>query len=133
MSIIQKLKAARGNRKALLSLANEFTLQEVARHFDTSMQKAAPKVAQRVFDAQSITIQGTQVTYGRRFKKRYDLTDGNQACAALRWWGTASHSLATLERVGGDWNRYQEEVARHPSQLYRHTVLTLKLTRHRGA
>lgn len=133
MTIVDTIKRSHGNRAALLSLANEWTLQQVAGHFDTSMQKAAPKVAQRLFDAQSITIKGSQVTYGRSFKKRYDLTDGNQACEALRWWGVASHSLATLERLGGDYGRFQEECARHPSQLYRHTVTSLKLIRHKKA
>ena len=132
MKIVDTIKAAHGNRAALLSLANEFTLQEVAGHFDTSMQKAAPKVAQRLFDAQAITIKGTQVTYGTSFKRRYDLTDGNQACAALRWWGVASHSLATLERLNNDYRAYWEEAERHPSQLYRHTVTSLKLTRHKN-
>ena len=131
MTIIDQIKAAQGDRVALLSLASQFTLQLVSEHFDTTMQKAAPKVAQRLFDAQAITIKGTQVTYGKSFKRRYDLTDGNQACAALRWWGVASHSLATLERFGNDYRRYWEECERHPSQLYPHTVTSLKLVRHK--
>ena len=130
MSIITTLKAARGNRKALLSLASSDTLEQVAAHFNTSMQKAAPKVAQRVFDAQGITIKGTQQTYGRSFKKRYDLTDENQACAALRWWGTAKESLDTWNMCQHDIHAYYETCQRYP-QIYRHCVQSLKLTRHK--
>lgn len=134
MTIVDQIKAAHGNRKALLSLANEWTLQQVAEHFDTTNHAAAPTLAQRVFDAKSITIKGTQVTYGRSFKRKYDLTDGTQACAALRTWGLFSHSLETFERLGGDheaYGPYLEECARHPSQLYRHVITSLKLTRHK--
>ena len=129
MSIITILKQARGNRKALLSLASYDTLEQVAAHFNTSMQKAAPKVAQRVFDAQAITIKGTQQTYGGRFKKRYDLTDENQACAALRWWGVAQRSLEAWTECGEDIFAYHVASKEDPS-LYRHCVQSLKLTRH---
>ena len=135
MTIVDTIKAAHGNRSKLLSLANEFTLQLVSEHFDTTMQKAAPKVAQRLFDAQSITIKGRQVTYGHSFKRKYDLTDGNQACAALRTWGLFSHSLATFERLGGDYKAYgpyMEQCERHPSQLYSHIITSLKLVRHKN-
>ena len=131
MSIVDTIKSARGNRAALLSLASSNTLREVADHFDTTMQKAAPKVAQRQFDAKAITIKGSQVTYGHRFKRVYDLTDGNQACAALRTWGLFSHSLATLERLGGDYHAYHDECEKNPSELYGHIVTSLKLTRHK--
>ena len=131
MTILDTLKAARGDRKALLSLASIDTLEQVAGHFNTSMQKAAPKVAQRVFDAQAITIRGTQQTYGSRFKKRYDLTDPNQACQALRWWGTAKESLEWWNICQHDIHAYHETCQRYP-QIYRHCVQTLKLTRHRN-
>ena len=132
MSIIDTLKEARGNRKALLSLASSDTLDKVAAHFNVAPVKAAPKVAQRVFDAQAITIKGTQQTYGGKFKKRYDLTDPNQACAALRWWGTAKESLDWWNICQHDINAYHETCQRYP-QIYRHCVQTLKLTRHKGA
>ena len=130
MSIIETLKAARGKRKALLSLASSDTLDQVAAHFNVAPVKAATKVAQRVFDAQAITIKGTQQTYGGKFKKRYDLTDPNQACAALRWWGTARESLDTWNMCQGDINAYYETCQRYP-HIYRHCVQSLKLTRHK--
>ena len=134
MTIVDTIKAAHGNRAELLSLASSHTLQLVAGHFDTTMQKAAPKVAQRLFDAKAVTITGTQQTYGRGFKRQYDLTDENQACAALRTWGLFSHSYAVFQGLGGNYEAhgpYLEECEKHPSQLYRHIITSLKLTRHR--
>ena len=58
MTIIKKIKANHGNQEALLELANKETLYKVANHFQVSPAKAAPKVAQRLFNAQSITIKG---------------------------------------------------------------------------
>lgn len=130
MPIIDTLKEAHGNRKALLSLASSDTLDQVAAHFNVAPVVAAPKVAQRVFDAQAITIKGSQQTYGRNFKRRYDLTDANQACEALRWWGTAQESLANWQACGGDINAYHALLEQNPS-LYRHCVQSLKLTRHK--
>lgn len=129
MNIIHTLKAARGDRKALLSLASSETLDGVAAHFNVAPVVAAPKVAQRVFDAQAITIKGTQQTYGGKFKKRYDLTDPNQACEALRWWGTAHESLQWWELLG-DIDAYAQTCAGMPS-LYRHCVQSLELVRHK--
>ena len=129
MTIVDTIKAARGNRSALLSLATLDTHEQVAAHFNTSLQVCAPKVAQRLFDAQAITIKGSQQTYGSTFKKRYDLTDGNQACAALRWWRTASLSLQAWNDCGEDIYKYSSMCEANPS-LYRHCVQTLKLTRH---
>ena len=131
MTILDTLKAARGDRKALLALASAETLDQVAAHFNVAPVVAAPKVAQRVFDAQAITIRGTQQTYGGRFKKRYDLTDPNQACQALRWWGTAKESLEWWNICQHDIHAYHETCQRYP-QIYRHCVQTLKLTRHRN-
>ena len=131
MTIIDTLKAARGDRKALLSLASSDTLDKVAAHFNVAPVKAACKVAQRVFDAQAITIQGTQQTYGGKFKKRYDLTDANQACEALRWWGTAQTSLEWWNICQHDIYAYWETHARYPNEVYRHIVTSLKLTRHK--
>jgi hypothetical protein len=128
--IISQIHEARGDRKALLSLASSDTLDKVAAHFNVAPVTAACKVAQRVFDAQAITIKGTQQTYGGRFKKRYDLTDPNQACQALRWWGTAQESLATWQACGEDINAYHVAFENNPS-LYRHCVQSLKLTRHK--
>ena len=130
MSIITTLKEARGDRKALLSLASSATLDGVAAHFNVAPVTAACKVAQRVFDAQAITIKGTQQTYSGKFKKRYDLTDPNQACEALRWWGVAKESLDTWNMCQGDINAYYETWQRYP-HIYRHCVQSLKLTRHK--
>ena len=130
MSIITTLKEARGDRKALLSLASSETLDQVAAYYNVPPVVAARKVAQRVFDAQAITIKGTHQTYGGKFKRRYDLTDENQACEALRWWGTASESLAAWRACGEDINAYHVAFENNPS-LYRHCVQSLSLTRHK--
>lgn len=128
MNIMDTLKSARGNRKALLSLASSETLDGVAAHFNVAPVIVATRVAQRVFDAQAITIKGSQQTYGGRFKKRYDLTDANQAYEALRWWGTAQESLKWWELLGNI-EAYAQTCAGMPS-LYRHCVQSLELTRH---
>lgn len=130
MTIVNTIKAAHGNRVALLSLATLDTHEQVAAHFNKSLQVSAPKVAQRLFDAQAITIKGSQQTYGRKFSKRYDLTDENQACAALRWWRVASLSLRAWNECGEDIYKYSSMCEANPS-LYRHCVQTLKLTRHK--
>ena len=131
MTIVDTIKAAHGNRAALLSLATLDTHDQVAAHFNTSLQVCAPKVAQRLFDAQAITIKGSQQTYGGKFSKRYDLTDGNQACAALRWWRTASLSLQAWTDCGEDIYKYHD-MCEADASLYRHCVQTLKLTRHKN-
>lgn len=128
--IISQIHAARGDRKALLSLASDETCDGVAAHFNVAPVVAAPKVAQRVFDAKSITIKGTQQTRGSKFKRRYDLTDPNQAYDALSWWATAKESLAWWELLG-DIDAYAQTCAGMPS-LYRHCVQSLKLIRHSG-
>jgi len=128
-TIIETLKTARGNRKALLSLASAETCDLVAAHFNVAPVIVAPKVAQRVFDAQEITIEGTQQTFRGRFKKRYDLADPNQAYSALRWWGCASDSLNVWHACGKDIDAYYAAFEQSHS-LYRHCVKSLKLTRH---
>lgn len=128
MTIVDTIKAAHGNRAALLSLATLDTHEQVAAHFNTSLQVSAPKVAQRLFDAQAIMIKGSQQTYAGKFSKSYDLTDENQACAALRWWRTASLSLQAWIACGEDIYKYHDMCKANPS-LYRHCVQTLKLTR----
>ena len=131
MTIVETIKQAHGNRPALLSLATLNTHDQVAAHFNTSLQVCAPKVAQRLFDAQAITIKGSQQTYGRKFSKRYDLTDENQACAALRWWRVASLSLQAWNDSGKDIYKYHD-MCEADSSLYSHCVQTLKLTRHKN-
>ena len=131
MTIVETIKQAHGNRAQLLSLATLDTHDQVAAHFNTSLQVCAPKVAQRLFDAQAITIKGSQQTYGRKFSKRYDLTDENQACAALRWWRVASHSLQAWNDSGKDIYKYHD-MCEADSSLYSHCVQTLKLTRHKN-
>lgn len=130
-TIMETLKTARGNRKALLSLASAETCDQVAAHFNVAPVIVAPKVAQRVFDAQEITIEGTQQTYLRKFKKHYDLTDPNQAYSALRWWGVANESLDAWHACGKDVDAYYAAFERSRS-LYRHCVKTLELTRHKS-
>jgi len=131
MTIVDTIKAAHGNRPALLSLATLDTHDQVAAHFNTSLQVCAPKVAQRLFDAQAITIKASQQTYGRKFSKRYDLTDENQACAALRWWRVASLSLQAWNDSGKDIYKYHD-MCKADSSLYSHCIQTLKLTRHKN-
>jgi len=128
-TIIETLKTARGNKEALLSLASAETCDQVAAHFNVAPVIVAPKVAQRVFGAQEITIEGTQQTFRGRFKKRYDLTNCSQAYAALRWWGCASASLNVWHECGKDIDAYYAAFEQNDS-LYRHCVQSLKLTRH---
>jgi len=130
-TMIETIRAARGNRDALLALASEETMAAVQQELANgpAYVKFSCTLAQRLFDAKSVTIKGSQQTHGSRFKKRYDLTDPNQACEALRWWGVASLSL----RVWKDTQcigKYWERVKADPTQIYRHCVQTLSLTRH---
>jgi len=124
---IETIKATT-NPAQLLDFASESTLEYLAHHFGCSMQACAHSVALKLFGTNSVTISGTQQTVGSTFKKRYDLSDGSQACQALRWWGVAARSLATWEATG-DIKAYHAACKADPT-LYRHMVQTLKLTRH---
>ena len=129
--IISAIHAARGNRPALLALASSETLDLVAAVYNVSPQYAAPHVAQRLFDAKSVTIKGSTQTYGKRFSKRYDLTDGNQACRALETWGVRSLSNRVWHQVGKDINAYYAAFEADKTDLLsRHTTIKLDLVRH---
>jgi hypothetical protein len=129
--IISAIHSARGNRLALLALASSETLDLVAGVYSVSPQYAAPRVAQRLFDAESVTIKGSTQTYGKRFSKRYDLTDENQACQALEVWGVRSFSNQVWHQVGKDIDAYYVAFeADKTNLLSRHTTTSLQLIRH---
>jgi len=129
--IISTIQAARGNRSALLALASSETLDLVAAAYNVSPQHAAPKVAQRLFDAKSVTIKGSSQTYSKGFSKRYDLTDENQACRALQTWGVRSLSNRVWHQVGKDIDAYYAAFeADKTGLLSRHNTVELKLIRH---
>lgn len=129
--IISTIHAARGNRSALLALASSETLDLVAAAYNVSPQHAASKVAQRLFDAKSVTIKGSSQAYGKQFSKRYDLTDENQACRALQTWGVRSLSNRVWHQVGKDIDAYYAAFeADKTGLLPRHSTVELKLIRH---
>ena len=129
MTIINKIKANHGNQEALLELANLETLYKVADHFQVSPAKAAPKVAQRLFNAQSITIKGKYIAYGKKFNKRFDLTKQNDACQAIRMWETSARSFKTWKECGEDQYAYFD-VTKDDDTLSKHTTTSLELVRH---
>lgn len=128
MTIIETIKANHNNRAGLLSLANKETLAQVADHFDVTPQKAAPKVAQRLFDAKAITIKANMYTYGKKFSRNYDLTIPSQACLALRVWGELSKSLEQWKNCGEDIYAY-DVLAESDSGISKHPATTLSIVR----
>jgi hypothetical protein len=129
MTIIKKIKANHGNQEALLELANKETLYKVANHFQVSPAKAAPKVAQRLFNAQSITIKGNYIAYGKKFSKRFDLTKQNDACQAIRMWETSARSFKTWKECGEDQYAYGD-LLDADNTLSKHITIALELVRH---
>lgn len=125
--IINKISEARGNRKALLALANTDTCDQVAGIYRVSPIFAAPKVAQRVFDATEITIKSKGQPGSRIRSRRYDLTDNNQAYDALQAWGIRSEALAHWMQTGTK----ETYVATLPAHMNQSNITTeLKITRH---
>lgn len=125
-NIINQIAEARGNRKALLALASSDTLDAVAHAKGVSPIYAAPFVAQRLFDAPAITVKwkapGTKL-----MKKRYDLTDADQAYRALEIYGWRSEALAHWQATG-NMNDFVDTL---PADMNSNHVTTeLKITRH---
>ena len=98
--IITQIHAARGNRKALLALASSETCDQVAYERGVSPIYAATHVAQRLFDASEVTIRWKAHKNTPMRKRRYDLTDANQAYDALEMWGMRSDMLEIHEMHG---------------------------------
>lgn len=125
--IIKRISEARGNRKALLALASTNTCDQVASIYDVSPIFCAPKVAQRVFDAQAITIKSKGQPGSRTRSRRYDLTDNDQAYDALQAWETRSEALAHWIATGSK----EAYVATLPPHMNQNNITTeLKITRH---
>lgn len=135
-TMIEKVRAARGDRDALLALANEETVNAIRDEKDLPAQRFASELAMRLFDAKSVTIHWTQVVYGKSIKRRYDLTRGDHAIRAIKDWGLMSKSLAAYRAVGEDHRAYDAILESNRKEfgkelLYRGVPTSLKLTRHR--
>jgi len=136
-SITQTIRAARGNRDALLALVSDETLEALREEKPTvAPQRYASELAMRLFDAKSVTIRWTQVIYGKSIKRRYDLTRGDHAIRALRDWALMSKSLAAYRTVGEDQRAYNAIIESNRKELGKQVLYggiptSLKLTRHR--
>jgi hypothetical protein len=131
--MIETIRAAGGNRDELLALVSDKTL-EALREEKPGLD--ASELAMRLFDAKAVTIRWEQVIYGKSIKRRYDLTRGDRAIAALKEWALMSKSLDIYIAVGKnsrDYNRIIESNRKHLGKqvLYGGIPTSLKLTRHR--
>ena len=129
-NILSHIAQARGNRKALLALASSDTLDLVSAAKDVTPIYAAKFVAQRLFDAPAITIKWKGQPGSRMFKRRYDLTDANQAYDALDRWGIRSEALHMWQQAGSH-EAFVEAAAAHPTMNQNNITTELKLTRHK--
>jgi len=132
-TMIETIRAAGGNRDELLALVSDKTL-EALREEKPGLD--ASELAMRLFDAKAVTIRWEQVIYGKSIKRRYDLTRGDRAIAALKEWALMSKSLDIYIAVGKnsrDYNRIIESNRKHLGKqvLYGGIPTSLKLTRHR--
>lgn len=129
--IISQIHAARGNRQALLALASSETCDEVAHAKGVSPQYAATFVAQRLFDAPAVTIRWKAHKNTPMRKKRYDLTDANQAYDALEMWGMRSDMLEIHEMHG---HQALSDKLKMPEWVNpNNSTVALKLTRHKAS
>lgn len=119
---------ARGDYEALLALVSEETIEAVADHFGVTNFNVAPVLAQRLFNAKSLTISHDVITFGRTFNQYYDLTDNMQALDALRHWAQCHQSFKASQTVDHDIKKYHELAKADPT-LSRHQVTRLVLIR----
>lgn len=128
--IYDTIQAARSNPSELLALASSETLDLVAGHYRVSAQYAAPKTAQRLFNAKKIAIKSVGQPGSRSITKVYDLTNCSQAYDALETWGVRSRSNAAWLMCEGDANRYYEmATADGEENITRHVTSFLQLIR----
>src|SRR5210317_396565 len=132
-TMIETIRADGGNRDELLAFVSDKTL-EALREEKPGLD--ASELAMRLFDAKAVTIRWEQVIYGKSIKRRYDLTRGDRAIAALKEWALMSKSLDIYIAVGKnsrDYNRIIESNRKHLGKqvLYGGIPTSLKLTRHR--
>lgn len=129
--IISQIHAARGNRQALLALASSETCDEVSQTMNVAPIFAAAHVAQQLFDAPAVTIRWKAHKNTPMRKKRYDLTDADQAYDALEMWGMRSDMLEIHQMHGhpalSDKLKMPEWV--NPNN----STVALKLTRHKAS
>ena len=135
-TMIEKVRAARGDRDALLAFANEETVNAIRDEKDLPAQRFASELAMRLFDSKSVTIHWTQVVYGKSIKRRLDLTRGDHAIRAIKLWGMLKASLDAWHAVGEDQKAYGALLAENRKKFgkeifYSGIVTSMKLTRHR--
>ena len=136
-TMIETIRAARGDREALLALVSDETLAALREEKpNLAPQSYASELAMRLFDAKSVTIRWEQVIYGKSIKRRYDLTRGDHAIQALKNWALMSKSLAAYRAVGEDQKAYHAIIEDNRKKLgkqllYGGVPTSLKLTRHR--
>ena len=136
-TMIETIRAARGDRDALLALVCDKTLEALREEKPKlAPQRYASELAMRLFDAKSITIRWTQVIYGKTIKRRYDLTRGDHAIRAIKDWGMLKASLEAWHSVGEDQKAYGALLAENRKKFgkelfYSGIVTSMKLTRHR--
>ena len=128
-SILTLIANARGNRSELLALASSDNLDLVAYAKDVTPIYAAKFVAQRLFDAPAITMEWKGQPGSRTSKRRYDLTDPNQAYDALDRWGIRSEALQMWQQTGSH-EAFVQAAASHPTMNQNNITTELKITRH---
>ena len=128
-NIFNTIQAARGNRSKLLLLASSETLDLVAAHFNVSSQYAAPKTAQRLFDATRIAIKSNGQPGARAIMREYDLTNQMDACEALQDWGVQWRSYVAWMMGGEDQDAYIAYAHKNPTTITRWVTSKLQLIR----
>lgn len=136
-TMIEKIRAARGDRDALLAFVSKETLDALREEKpNLAPQRYAAELAMRLFDAKSVTIRWNQVVYGKTVKRRYDLTRGDHAIRALKDWALMSNSLNVYKTLGKSQEAYDMVLESQRKEfgkqlLYGGIPTSLKLTRHR--
>lgn len=136
-TMIEKIRAARGDRDALLAFVSEETMLALREEKpNLPPRQYASELAMRLFDAKSITIRWEQVIYGKSCKRRYDLTRGDHAVRAIKMWGLFKQTLDAWKACGEDQRAFNALLASNREEfgrelLYSGIITHLKLTRHR--
>ena len=128
--ILNLIAAARGNRSELLALASSDNLDLVAYAKGVTPIYAAKFVAQRLFDAPTITIKWKGQPGSRTSKRCYDLTDANQAYDALAIWGIRSEALQMWQQAGSH-EAFVQAATSDPTINQNNITTELKIQRHK--